>query len=355
VKITLNKDVVKFVRPDSPREVRVMAAKGAIPINPDELVKVLYVLCHDKDHEIRKIAQETLANFAPKLINVLMDGNLDGFVIDYIVRYHAHRKNFFTKAVLNSNTLDETFQYLASKNDGDILERISLNHERILRSKAIAATLLRNPAFLGNPRDKIIEFLQRNEGIDAADDEMNKPSLHDNATNADLTQQVPQKDTSTGSGEKEVNGNSQTEEATEEEELRLSQRIQKMTVAEKIKLAQFCDKESRSILLKDSSRMVVSAVVKSPKITEGEVLSLAQAKQSDDEVIRLITINKEWMKNYQIRLALACNPKTPVGVALRLLPTLNRKDLKDISGSRNISTSVSSTAKKIVIQKDKKA
>ncbi|SPF49772.1 conserved hypothetical protein [Syntrophobacter sp. SbD1] len=127
----------------------------------------------------------------------------------------------------------------------------------------------------------------------------------------------------------------------------LLQKIQKKKMAEKIRLAMTADKETRTILMRDSNRMIQVAVISNPKITDSEVAAIAHSRQVDDEVLRRIAADKEWIRLYPIRLALASNPKTPVAIARKLVPTLNRQDLKNISSNKSISTVVANEARKL--------
>lgn len=128
----------------------------------------------------------------------------------------------------------------------------------------------------------------------------------------------------------------------------LYHKVINMTIAEKIKLATTGNREARNILLKDTNRLVLQAVVNSPKITEEEVIKICQSRNINDEVLRLITTKKEFMKNYQIKLALTTNPKTPVPIALKLLNYITEGDLRNIAKNKNISTVVSRQARKIL-------
>lgn len=116
----------------------------------------------------------------------------------------------------------------------------------------------------------------------------------------------------------------------------LFQKIQTMTVSEKLELARTASKEGRTILLRDSNRLVQLAVVESPKITESEILGIAANRQINDEVIRKIAMNREWLRNYQIRLALVNNPKTPLTIAMAQISYLNQKDIKALAKSKGI-------------------
>ena len=124
----------------------------------------------------------------------------------------------------------------------------------------------------------------------------------------------------------------------------LFQSIQSMSVSEKLDLARKANKEARSILMRDSNKLVQLAVISSPKVTDGEVLMIASNRQVNDEVLRHIANNREWMKNYQIKLALVNNPKTPLPIALREVSYLKQRDLVLIAKSRAISRPIANVA-----------
>lgn len=106
------------------------------------------------------------------------------------------------------------------------------------------------------------------------------------------------------------------------------------------------DKETRGILIRDASRMIQVAVISNPKITEGEVAAIAYSRQVDEEVLRRIATDKEWLRLYPVRLALAANPKTPVAISRKIVPTLSRQDLKNISLSKSVPTLVANEARR---------
>lgn len=143
----------------------------------------------------------------------------------------------------------------------------------------------------------------------------------------------------------ETSGQIDEEQAKRREET-LLQKVQKKNIAEKIRLAMSADKETRGILIRDGNRMIQLAVISNPRITDSEVAAAACSRQVDEEVLRRIGSDREWTKNYSIRLALATNPKTPVAVSRRLIPTLNRQDLRNISRSKSVSNLVAGEAKR---------
>jgi hypothetical protein len=122
--------------------------------------------------------------------------------------------------------------------------------------------------------------------------------------------------------------------------------IMKMKIVEKVKLAMKGDKEARAVLIRDPSKIIQYAIISNPRISEGEVTMMAASRSIDEEILRRIANSREWMKLYQVRLALASNPKTPVPIAARLVPTLMLKDLKTLATSKTIPTAIAQTARR---------
>ena len=129
------------------------------------------------------------------------------------------------------------------------------------------------------------------------------------------------------------------------------QEIQDLPVPEKVKLAMSGDKEARSILIKDSNKQIQEAVLDSPRITEPEIVAIANSRSVGEELLRKIAGNRDWMKNYQVRIGLANNPKTPLTIGLRIIGTLMISDLKRLSKSKGVSSVLSAAANRFLIKK----
>ena len=52
-----------------------------------------------------------------------------------------------------------------------------------------------------------------------------------------------------------------------------------------------------------------------------------------------------------MRLALATNPKTPLAMAVRFVPTLLPRDLRQLAKSKNVPAAVCGMAKRLVIDR----
>jgi hypothetical protein len=107
------------------------------------------------------------------------------------------------------------------------------------------------------------------------------------------------------------------------------------------------DREARSILIRDSNKVVAMAVIHNPRITDQEIETIAAMRTVSDEVLRVIGMNRAWARSYPIILNLARNPRTPIASAINILPRIHTKDLKQISQNRNVSEAVRRQAQRL--------
>jgi hypothetical protein len=128
-----------------------------------------------------------------------------------------------------------------------------------------------------------------------------------------------------------------------------------MTVSEKVQLAYKGGKTERMILVRDHNRLIASAAIRNPRMTESEVESIAGMRNIEDEVLRLIGMRRDWMAKYNIALILAKNPKAPVGVVLPIVNRLTLRDLKNLKDDRNVPEVVRVAARKIFILRSQKS
>jgi len=112
--------------------------------------------------------------------------------------------------------------------------------------------------------------------------------------------------------------------------------IQKMTVAKKVEFAMKCNKEARTVLIRDINRLVQMSVIKSPKITDSEVVMIANNRSVHEDVLRFISTQREWMKNYEVRVGLVFNPKTPLFISTKLVYSLKERELSKLGKSKSV-------------------
>jgi hypothetical protein len=123
-----------------------------------------------------------------------------------------------------------------------------------------------------------------------------------------------------------------------------------LPVIDRMKLAMRGTREQRSQLIRDSNRLVAAAVLSSPKLTEAEVEAFAKMANLSEDVLRVIAVNRAWVKNYNVVSALTRNPKTPPALAMGFLQRLNERDLKKLAMDRNVSEPVRLAARKFAVK-----
>jgi hypothetical protein len=132
------------------------------------------------------------------------------------------------------------------------------------------------------------------------------------------------------------------------------QKIAKLDIKGRIALAMRGNKEERSILIRDSTKLVALAVLDSPKVSEGEVEKFALQKNVLEAVLRAIPIKRQFMKNYSIVRNLVYNPRTPLDLSLGLMKNLLLHDLKNLSGNKEVSDTIRKLALRMFKQKSEK-
>ena len=129
------------------------------------------------------------------------------------------------------------------------------------------------------------------------------------------------------------------------------QKINRLDVKGRIQLAMKGNKEERSILIRDGTKVVALAVLDAPKLSDGEVEKFALQKNVLEAVLRQIPLKRRFMKNYIVVRNLVSNPRTPLDLGLGLMKHLLTQDLKNISANKEVSETVRKLALKMYKQK----
>lgn len=129
------------------------------------------------------------------------------------------------------------------------------------------------------------------------------------------------------------------------------QKINSLDVKGRIQLALKGNKEERSILIRDGTKVVALAVLEAPKLSDGEVEKFASQKNVLEAVLRQIPLKRRFMKNYIVVRNLVANPRTPLDLGLGLMKNLLIQDLKNLSSNKEVSETVRKLALKMFKQK----
>jgi hypothetical protein len=239
---------------------------------------------------------------------------------------------------------------VASKCNARIAETLSNNQLRILRHEDIIRQLALNPAAEGALIDGVCDFAVRS-GLQLLD----VPKMKEARIRL-FGPEAAEKPPDPGPTADQLLAEGMAEETAapleDGKRLSFSQKIAKMNVAEKIKLATQGNKEARTLLIRDSNKLVAVAVIRSPRITDGEIMMQANNKTAQDEVLRIICGDREWTKMYPVKLALVKNPKVPQAISMRFLNTLREADVKTLARDRNVPQVIQQMANKMVQKKE---
>ena len=356
IRLTLSPQAERYARRDAPVEVRRMAARGALPLPPVEIATVLFVLLHDPDTEVKTRAGESLEKLPEAVLtSVTADTAAPAPLLSHLAKLLVDRPAVLEPIALNPATDDATIAFLASLPHKRIVEIVSNNQERMLRCPEIVDALGSNPLTGRAVIDRILSFLGLERPaaeVVEEDDDLDLPpaqeitdSQAEAALRAVLSDDVSEFDTSLIQ--------ESDAELTEEEQKSLYARIQEMTVMQKVKLARMGNGEARGILIRDRNKVVSAAAIRSPRIKDSEVAQFARMRNLPEEVMRIISSNREWTKSYPIKLALAMNPKCPLSSAMKFLNHLQERDLKSAMRSKDVPTPIATHARRILQKKGK--
>ena len=162
-----------------------------------------------------------------------------------------------------------------------------------------------------------------------------------------FAESLPNGDGATIADDPSGRGETAEGEGGDDEEVE-SKLVSTLPIADRLKLATKGTREQRAQLIRDSNRIVATAVLTSPKLTESEVEAFAKMGNVSEDVLRIIGTHRAWLKNYSIVHAVTRNPKTPPAISMQLMHRLSEKDIKMLSTDRNVPEALRLSARRVL-------
>lgn len=350
--------VDQFRRGGVARDLRLMAAQGLLPLKPEDLIELWTDLVADADEAVRAAAEKSLGEFpAPELLPVLKSRDTPARVLAWAVTRRPEPQ-LREAALQNTSLPDEAIEALAPTLPQALAELVVINQTRLLRRTSLLVALESN-AGLSNDQKRRLRELRETFRIGEQPAASPAPEPAPPPESARGPEPAPEPAAAPAEDVAPVGDVFLTEdealvrylseeERQQTEKVSAVQKIYRLNTAEKLLTALKGTREERAILIRDPNRLVASAVLGSPKMTEAEIEAFSAMKNVSDQVLREIGNHREWTKRYAVINNLVRNPRTPIGIALNLVPRLNPRDVKGIAVDRNVPEAVRKHAQKFV-------
>jgi hypothetical protein len=355
IQLTLSPQAGRYVQQGAPVEVRRLAAKGALPLEPIELASVLFVLANDADAQVKDTARASLEKLPDGLARTVLSGDTHPAVLSFLVHLYKDHAERMEILALNPRADDDTAAFLATLPHRRVIDIVANNQTRLLRAPQIVDALGENPLTGKSTIDRILAFL----GLE-------RPAAEE-VTDTDAASDAPPEeitDEAALAALRSILGDDASEFARElleesGEELdeiskgNLVALIARMNVMQKVKLARMGNKEARGLLIRDRNKIVATAAIRSPRMTDNEVAGFAKSRNLSDDVMRIIASNREWTKSYAVKLALVTNPKCPIAYSVKFMNFLQEKDLRSLVKSKDVPAVIATHARRNLSKKGK--
>jgi hypothetical protein len=339
----VNPLVEQFRQGRVPRDLRLMAAQGALPLGPADLADLLEFLLHDVDEEIRDGASASLLGFAVGDMRALAkDRSSPPGLLAWILA-HREERDLKEFALQNVSLADEAIEAQAATLPEELAELVVINQTRLLRRTSLLETLEQNPN-LNRDQQRRLRELRESFHIGEQPPAPAPPPVVPRPEPVEAEPEPPPPATEAEAIAQYLGD----DEQQDDKKISTVQRIYRMNTAEKLIAALKGSREDRAILVRDTNRLVSSAVLGSPRLTDVEIESFAGMKSLSDEVLRKIGSHREWTKRYGVVANLVKNPRTPLAISLGLVSRLNPRDIKGLSVDRNVPEVIRKQAQKFI-------
>ena len=388
-----------------PANLMQAAARGALSVPSDEMVEILvYLATHNK--VFGQLARMTLAGWDEKsCLQIAANPQAPQEVLDYWIANENIRPNLLPALIENPAISDAQLLVMASDGSREVVSAMGQS-SRIQKLRAVMQALAANPNST-NAEAVVLkaqaQLASNDETVTSSDDVPTGSTPEDSADDQELNEFLAEHAKElTLEGEKpfqamggifelehsasdvnEADGNSPTAEpatvpetiapgdganaaakpaskpnpakkahlSAEAERGSSLQKISKLDVKGRIQLAMKGNKEERSILIRDATKLVALAVLESGKITDGEVEKFASQKNVLEAVLRQIPMKRRFAKNYNVVRNLVANPRTPLDISLGLMKNILTADLRNLASNKEVSDTIRKLALKMFKQK----
>ncbi|MBX7185698.1 MAG: hypothetical protein K1Y01_11190 [Vicinamibacteria bacterium] len=349
-----------------PLDVRMMAAEGALPLKPEDLVDLLELMHRDPLPEVANLATKTFSELSvDTLLPLVKARDASVAVLAWTLEVRTDPK-LLEACLQNTSTSDEAIAHEAPRLPEALAELVVINQTRLLRHPALLERIESNPMLSRDQRRRLAELREtfsigktKEPEAEAAPAPPPAPAPAPPPPPpppVEVPASAPAAPEAAALDENQIEIKPEEaaaalltdDEKKDEKAMSNLQRLFTLRTGQKIKAALTEDAQTRSFLIRDPNRLVSLAVLGSPKITEAEIEGIAGMKNVSDEVLRRIGTNRDWTKKYTVINSLVKNPRTPLPIAMGFVSRLQPRDIKALTVDRNVPEAIRKAAQRFV-------
>jgi hypothetical protein len=322
------------LRSGANRQLQLLAANGLLPLPIDELIPLQVGFARGADAELRAKATRSLKAIDPRVAAPFLADGAGDEVLAFFAAEASHPLLIET-LLRRRDTPRRLLVGLARRVPPDLQEILILRQDAIVEEPTILDALEDNPQLSTYTQRRILEYRQhllpRQRPARAAAAPAPVETEED-LDEAGLEAALAVARTFPPEGEIE------DKTGLSEGQIRL------LPIPARLKLARGAPRLLRHVLVRDSNAQVALAVMRHNALSEQEIEQIAGSRSVVEEVLDEVARRREWASRYNVMKTLVHNPRTPLSTALRFVPRLSVRDLRDLARDRNVADAIRSTA-----------
>ncbi|HVT59786.1 MAG TPA: hypothetical protein VHR45_15470 [Thermoanaerobaculia bacterium] len=346
------------------RELLELAARGLLPLPPEQLIPLQVRFARGPDRDLARRASESLKSMDPRVAAPFLARQATPQELSFFAAEVSHP--LIVETILQRRDVPRPLLVdLARRLPGDLQEVLLLRQDAILEKPEILSALAGNRQVTPYSLRRIAEYREHllpraqaageRRGLAAqaaaaghavAEETLSEEELASQIEAVRKLSLVPDSSTSGAAAESE---SSEVEEKTGLTE----GQIRMLPVPSRIRLSRGASRFMKNVLLRDTNAQVAIAVINHNNFAEQEMEQVARSRLVLEAVLEEIAKKREWVGRYSVCKALVQNPKTPISVSVRLLPRLSPRDLRATGRDRNVPDAVRSNALRLYTIKQK--
>ena len=328
------------VRSGANRQLQVLAASGFLPLAPEDLIPLQVQFARGRDIELAGKASEALRQVDVRVAAPFLEHLAGEDVLSFFAVQISHPR--LIETILRRRDVPRKLLVdLARRLPPDLQEILVLRQDAILDEPEILSALEENPQLSSYVQRRITEYREhllprertaRPAPVPEVPEEIDDEAL---AAAVAAVRSLP------------VEGEIEEKTGLSEGQIRM------LSVPARLKLARGAPRALRNLLLRDTNPQVACAALLFNNLSDQEIEQTASSRSVQQEVLDAIARKREWIGRYPVMKALIQNPRTPLAIALKYVPRLAVKDLRDMAKDRNIPDAVRSMALRLYRIKQK--